>query len=36
MMIQSWKEAKQTNPVGFITKPFDETEIQNLIEKSNF
>ena len=26
--------AKQTNPVGFINKPFDETEIQILIEKA--
>ena len=25
---------KQTNPIGFITKPFDETEIQSLIEKN--
>jgi CheY-like chemotaxis protein len=26
------ERAKQTNPVGFINKPFDESEIQNLIE----
>lgn len=24
--------AKQTNPIGFISKPFDETEIQNAID----
>ncbi len=30
------ERAKQTNPIGFITKPFDEIEIQNLIENSNF
>ena len=28
------ERAKQTNPIVFITKPFDETEIQNLIENS--
>ena len=28
------ERAKQTNPIGFITKPFDETEIQNLIQKT--
>jgi CheY-like chemotaxis protein len=26
------ERAKQTNPIGFINKPFDESEIQNLIE----
>ena len=26
------ERAKQTNPVGFLNKPFDETEIQILIE----
>ena len=26
------ERAKQTDPVGFINKPFDESEIQNLIE----
>ena len=26
------ERAKQTDPVGFISKPFDESEIQNLIE----
>jgi CheY-like chemotaxis protein len=28
------ERAKQTDPVGFINKPFDESEIQNLIEKA--
>jgi two-component system, response regulator PdtaR len=28
------ERAKQTDPVGFISKPFDELEIQNLIEKA--
>jgi len=28
------ERAKQTDPVGFIGKPFDESEIQNLIEKA--
>ena len=27
-----WERAKQTEPAGYITKPFDETEIQNAIE----
>jgi CheY-like chemotaxis protein len=29
------ERAKQTDPLGFVTKPFDETEIQNLIDKSH-
>lgn len=28
------ERAKQTDPIGFISKPFDESEIQNLIEKA--
>jgi two-component system, response regulator PdtaR len=28
------ERAKQTDPIGFINKPFDELEIQNLIEKA--
>ena len=28
------ERAKQTDPVGFINKPFDESEIQSLIEKA--
>ncbi|MBZ2164619.1 response regulator [Methanobacterium sp. VT] len=27
-----WERAQQTEPAGYITKPFDETEIQNAIE----
>lgn len=26
------KRAKQSNPIGFISKPFDDDEIQNTIE----
>ncbi len=28
------ERAKKTDPIGFISKPFDETEIQNLIERA--
>ena len=28
------ERAKQTDPIGFISKPFDETEIQSLIERA--
>jgi FixJ family two-component response regulator len=27
--------ANQTKPIGFISKPFDDTEIQNAIELAN-
>lgn len=28
------ERAKQTDPIGFISKPFDETEIKSLIERA--